>query len=388
MFWIAAGLLVVFACAFVLLPLLLVRKEDVADVDRDQINVALYRERSTELEDESLRQEAQKDLLSDTTTLAAGRLTLGNRRTLLVAALLLPLLAVMVYADFGLGRGSIVDVGLADSLARLDAGSPAGYAAFAERIEQRLEVRPDNQDLQYLLASLYSSLGRYEAAADLYADMLQRFPDDPNLLSSYAEVLFVADGRQLTTRASAAVEAALRANPVDLTMLEISGIGAMSAGNLEQALGFFNRALQTGITGERAELIRMAVARIHENLGTTMEPAAGRVINASVSLAEDIDVPETAVVFVYARAAEGPPAPLAVRRFPVTRLPVEVRLDETMAMVPAMSLANFDEVIVIARVSLTGDVAPASGDVEARTGVIKLADEAVAVQLEMADVLQ
>ena len=43
-----------------------------------------------------------------------------------------------------------------------------------------------------------------------------------------------------------------------------------------------------------------------------------------------------------------------------------------MAMIEGMGLANFDEVVVIARISQTGDVVPKPGDYEARSAVIDM----------------
>ncbi|MBT7370077.1 MAG: hypothetical protein HN816_05475 [Gammaproteobacteria bacterium] len=44
-----------------------------------------------------------------------------------------------------------------------------------------------------------------------------------------------------------------------------------------------------------------------------------------------------------------------------------ISLDEGMAMLPGMGLADFDRVMVIARVSQSGDVIPKPGDMEARS---------------------
>jgi cytochrome c-type biogenesis protein CcmH len=69
-------------------------------------------------------------------------------------------------------------------------------------------------------------------------------------------------------------------------------------------------------------------------------------------------------VFIFARAAEGPPMPLAVLRKRVRDLPLEFALDDSMAMAPGMRLSGFPRVVVAARISRSGDAAPKPGDLQ------------------------
>ena len=67
-------------------------------------------------------------------------------------------------------------------------------------------------------------------------------------------------------------------------------------------------------------------------------------------------------VFIYAKAMQGPPMPLAVRKLQLSDLPVSLTLSDDDAMMPTMKLSSFDQVIVGARVSSSGNPVAQSGD--------------------------
>ena len=68
------------------------------------------------------------------------------------------------------------------------------------------------------------------------------------------------------------------------------------------------------------------------------------------------------VVFVYAKAQQGPKMPLAAQRIRLSDLPATIVLDDSMAMVQGMSLSAFSSVEVSARVSRAGSAIAQSGD--------------------------
>lgn len=90
-------------------------------------------------------------------------------------------------------------------------------------------------------------------------------------------------------------------------------------------------------------------------LSVSLDPALQEQLNPDYTL------------FVYARAAKGPRMPLAITRHKAGELPLETHLDASMAMMPQMSLANFKQVIFMARVSESGDAMIQAGDLTGET---------------------
>ena len=386
MFYFIVLLLCVVAAAFVLVPIW--SRRVLYEEERKALNVALFRERLADLgqnneEAEALEREAKIDLLTDSVEEEQVD-ERGDRKEvwLIAAAFLVPISAVFIYMDFGLGQGAISDVRLMERLRNVDMRDEAAHTAMLDELAERAERRPEDGELNFFLARSYQSIGLYDESIVIFRRMLDTFPNDAGLQSAFAQALFVSSNRKMTADVILAVDKALAMNPHDVSMLEVKGVAAISEGRPADAADWFRKALATGVSGERADMLRRAISNI--NTEVTSEVSA-RSLTVQVSAADNLVVPQSSAVFVYARAASGPPAPLAVQRLSVTTLPREVILDETMAMIEGMGLANFDQVIVIARISRSGDVMPKVGDYEARSEIIDMNEIPDEIRLIIAD---
>jgi cytochrome c-type biogenesis protein CcmH len=99
----------------------------------------------------------------------------------------------------------------------------------------------------------------------------------------------------------------------------------------------------------------------------------GTGVSGNVTLGPSIaaKAAPTDVVYVFARAAEGPKMPLAILRMQVKDLPASFSLDDSMAMTPTMKVSSFPEVVAGARISKSGSAAPATGDLEGLSKPLK-----------------
>jgi cytochrome c-type biogenesis protein CcmH len=102
-----------------------------------------------------------------------------------------------------------------------------------------------------------------------------------------------------------------------------------------------------------------------------------------VEIHPSVQVDPSARVFVFARALKGPPMPLAVKQMTVAALPQLITLDESMAMMAGMGLANFDEVQVVARISSSGIANVSPDDYQALSGPIDLTRENSVINLSI-----
>jgi tetratricopeptide (TPR) repeat protein len=124
------------------------------------------------------------------------------------------------------------------------------------------------------------------------------------------------------------------------------------------ALGQFNADLAALGTGEIDEAA--PGAQIFGNVRLT---AAARAI-----------IKPGDTVFIFAKAVDGPPMPVAVLRRPAADLPVDFLLNDSQSMTADMKLSNFEQVTVTARITRSGDATVALQELEATSGSIRVAD--------------
>ena len=100
------------------------------------------------------------------------------------------------------------------------------------------------------------------------------------------------------------------------------------------------------------------------------------IIDITITIHNDIlsNISGNEVLFVYARRSNGMRVPLAIDIFDVTKSKknYNVRLDNTMSMIKAQTLASADEVIVEARISKYKKAMTMSGDFIGTSGAFKI----------------
>ena len=123
-------------------------------------------------------------------------------------------------------------------------------------------------------------------------------------------------------------------------------------GRNQEALSAYNRARELGKTDPKLEESLVAASL------SDYEPAlpSGPAIRGSVALSEEAAalVQPGDTVFIFAKGDMNQAMPLLAIRKPVAELPIDYVLTDAMAMVPGSSLADFEEVFVIAQVSRSG----------------------------------
>jgi cytochrome c-type biogenesis protein CcmH len=292
-------------------------------------------------------------------------------------------------------------------------GGSAGDGTAMPSVEQmvsglsaRLEANPDDGKGWMMLGRSYQVMGDLPKAQQALEKALDLLPNEPDALSAYAEVLGRQNDNQLNGRPAQFLEAALTANPSHPKSLWLSGIAAMQQADGAGAINHWEALKMTGaLNAEETKSIDLMIADARgitpgsqpaqaQAPATTSAPSTTATVAAQsasaggassgsapasssaaaggVSITVRVSIDEALAarlrpsdsLFVFARAEQGPPMPLAVQRLSASDLPATVVLDESMAMMPQMTLGTFPRVVIGARVSRSGNATPSAGDLQ------------------------
>ena len=111
---------------------------------------------------------------------------------------------------------------------------------------------------------------------------------------------------------------------------------------------------------------------------------AGASLKVAVSLSPAVakQAAPDDVVYVFARAVNGPRMPLAIVRTQVKDLPATIVLEDSQGMgAGMMTLSNAPEVIVVARVSKSGMANAQNGDLEGMSAPVKKGTKSIAISI-------
>jgi cytochrome c-type biogenesis protein CcmH len=272
---------------------------------------------------------------------------------MILAGVSIPVLALAVYLV--VGNPGAIDPQAAHGVTLRQ------VEGMVERLATRLKDHPDDVEGWKLLGRTYNVLGRFQEAAQAYAKAAARAPRDAQLLADFADALGMAQGQRLAGDPEKLIARALEIDPGNLKALALAGTAAFERKDFKAAAAYWERMLPlVAADSEDARAIRSNVQEARSLAGSTK--ALKGTISLSSRLKEKASPGDA--VFIFARAAEGPPMPLAVLRRQVRDLPVAFSLDDSMAMAPGLKLSGFPRVVVGARISRSGSATPQPGDLQ------------------------
>jgi cytochrome c-type biogenesis protein CcmH len=318
-----------------------------------------------------------------------------------LAALLLPLvrqgrqagrsrgvfeLTLVIAFVLPLGTGALyLLVGTPAALNGVSAQARAPISMQQALAELRTHLQQQPNDLQgwMLLAQTSSMLHQPADARDAFDHALKLDPNNAEAMIGWAENDSMTRSDHLIEgRAQDLLKRAVQLHPDSQRGLWLLGISNFQRGEYREAAATW-RLLQpqlepgSSVAKAVAEQIGIADARAGGapagSASSATAPARqGASLQVQVALAPALKgkVAPGDALFVYARAENGPPMPLAVAKLDPGQLPATVTLTDAMAMTPAFKLSSVQRVFVGARISHSGQPIAQPGDLEGDAGVV------------------
>lgn len=252
--------------------------------------------------------------------------------------------------------------------------TPAEYDELEIRLAQAADKNPNNMEWAYLQGRLLEAEGRFQEAANAYADLLISLPADQTqdraaIMTLMVQARFFANEQVADESLYSTIKQALDLGPQQRKPLGLAGIMAYELGYYQEAIDHWRKLWVQLPSGMEAQTLGNGIERAAEQLEAIgvdvdlswMTPAR---IEVAVTLSDKAlaAIQPNDTVFVLARKLDGPPVPLAVQRLVASQLPYTLVLDDSMAMAQGMTLGSVDEVTVTARVSRSGQPMAQPGD--------------------------
>jgi cytochrome c-type biogenesis protein CcmH len=290
----------------------------------------------------------------------------------LAVAFVLPLAAVGLYLAVG------TPVAL-NGVPTQDASTLSIDQAVAE-LRAHLEQKPDDVQGWLLLAQTYGAMHKPGEMRDAYDQVLRLDANNTAAMVGWAEADSIQrPDHRIEGRSRELLERAVQLEPDSQRGLWLLGISDFQHDRYAEAAATWRKLqplLEPGSSVAKAvaEQIALADTRAGGTPAESVAPAAsaGPALLVQVTLAPALKDKLAAgdTLFVYARAEQGPPMPLAVAKLDAAALPASVTLTDAMGMTPQLKLSSVPRVFVGARISKSGQAMAQPGDLEGDAGVV------------------
>lgn len=303
----------------------------------------------------------------------------------IAVVVLIPISALYLYSLIGSHDGQDIESYLEAQNKPVD---HLEFEALEAKVIKHIEENPGDAQAWGMLAKTYQAMQRFDEAANALERAYSLDQNDPAILVDYAEARGLAAGGDLAGEPSKLIDRALELDPNHGKGLALGGTAAFAAGSYQIAIDRWTllmksnlgdaqliETLQSGIAEAKIRLVQEGGRSPSEPVAEEQLPAdqSPQILTGLVQISDDLlgSLSAQDVVFIFAKASDGPPMPIAAMRVPVNQLPFSFVLDDSLSLMPSRKLSDFPQFLVGARISRSGNAIRASGDLESTTTLVK-----------------
>ncbi|MBY0247290.1 MAG: c-type cytochrome biogenesis protein CcmI [Nitrospiraceae bacterium] len=423
-FWTIVSAMTLCVLGLLLRPLL---KRQAQMTSEQEKTLPVYRQQFSELEQDltnglltdeqyqTARHELERRVLEETGFIETSSTTSGGLVNLRFVALslvmIIPAASGVLYWTLG-NPAAMTHPAASPMAAQGGAGDERqmmeGLNTLMERLKKKLEQNPNDATGWTMLARSYMAMERYADAVPAFDKAFKLNPNNADMLADYADALAIHQGRKLEGKPETLIEKALKVDPNHVKALMLAGTVAYNRKDFAVAVKDWERAranLPPGSDPEDGEQIAAAIGDAKQRMGgASMMAAANAPMAQSAMPAEHPPVkkagashaitgkvvlgpgmagktlPDT--LFVFAKDVAGPPMPVSIVRASKKDLPFTFRLDDSTSPMPSRKLSDIQTVVIVARLSKSGQAMPGSGDLEGMSQPIKPGTENITVVID------
>lgn len=242
------------------------------------------------------------------------------------------------------------------------------------KLQQRLKDQPDDAEGWAMLGRSQMVMGQVADAEKAYAraNLLSVAQPQADWLVAQGEAHGMADAQRNLLPVRPLFEQALKLEPDNSKGLFYGGLAAMQAGDAQTAYQRWLKLREQPLPEGVAAALDQQLPELARRAGQTLPAKAPALsLKVRVSLSESLrtQLKPGMSLMVFAKAQDGPPMPLAVRRITSPQLPLSVTLDDSLAMMPSLKLSSFQDWVVTARLTSGAGAQALPGDLEGRQAV-------------------
>ncbi len=383
---------------FTIIPVLRSRGQDGVR-GQSETNLRLLRDQIREIEEDRLlgnlsddqfqvaKREIESRVLEEVSSErdSVGVNSLAARVAGLVLILLVPVGAFTLYQVIGSEEGQDVEAFLATQ--NQEFGNEE-LEELANKVIQHIEENPNDAEAWGMLGRTYKAMHQFVESANAWERAYQIAPQDPAILVDYAEARGLARQGDLSGEPIDLIERALRIDPDHGKGLALGGTAAFASGNYQLAIDRWTKLMKANITDvQLVETLKSGIAEAKVRLVDSGQSSSSGSIDASQQLDQAVtDIVSGVItigsqieqyisaddtVFIFIKAIDGPPMPVAALRVPVSLIPYEFSMDDTHSLMAGRKLSDLEDFTIGARISKSGNAIRASGDLESKTIELK-----------------
>ncbi|MBY7769847.1 c-type cytochrome biogenesis protein CcmI [Vibrio fluvialis] len=383
LFWISTLILVAIACVFIAIPLIQ-KKANNDTVLRDELNKAFYKDRLNELQEETAEGlvDNQQDLIADlkqsllddipADKQATQKSQVSTLAVLVPSVLLVVLLSYGMYAKFGnydkVEHWQQVSADLPQLTRKLMAPQGQGVELTDQEMEDltlslrtRLYYQPEDSTGWLLLGRIAMANRDMQTAIGAMKHAYALEPQDGDIQLGYAQALMLSDDEMDQTQARSILQRLAKRDYVDLRVYSLLAFDAFERADYPSAIEYWGLMQKMiGPNDSRYEMLTRSIDSAKRKMGEGV--VEGKSVSVTISLADNVVLPQNAVLIVSVHSADGAPMPIAAARYPLSSFPRTEVLDDNNSMMQGRKLSDLSTLIVRVRIDTDGNVSTKDGD--------------------------